>query len=44
MGWGKAMKEAGVKAAIWVGFFPFNQKNTTTLSPDKGQQNPRLSG
>lgn len=43
MGWVKAMKEAGVKA-IWVGFFTFKQKNTTTLSPDKGQQNPRLNG
>lgn len=38
------MKEAGVKAAIRVGFFPFKQKDTTTLSPDKEQQNPRLSG
>lgn len=52
MGWGKAMKEAGVKAAIWVGFFLLNKKipppshpirdNRTLGSMDEGLQNSVL--
>lgn len=53
MGWGKAMKEAGVRAAIWFFFFLLNKKkipppshpirdNRTLGSMDEGLQNSVL--